>query len=71
MEKERTEKELKEWRKKVHEKVRKTQIRKENREKQKILSERWAMLRWVTQYINENKGNWEKLIIEKEIEIEK
>ena len=71
MEKERTEKELKEWRKKVHEKVRKNQIRKENREKQKILSERWAMLRWVTQYINENKENWEKLIIEKEIEIEK
>ena len=38
--------------------LRQNQEKKERREKKKQLEERWAMARWVTQYIDENEKRW-------------
>ena len=65
-EKERRKMELeKEKTKKKERKLRKENEKKEKLEKAKILGLRWAMLRWVTQYIKENEENWERIHNEK------
>ena len=65
-EKERRKMELeKEKTKKKEIKLRKEHEKKEKLEKAKILGLRWAMLRWVTQYIKENEENWERIHNEK------
>ena len=38
----------------------KEQQRKERLEKQKKLQDKWAMYRWITEYIDENSATWEK-----------
>ena len=47
-------------------KIRKENEKKRKLEKQKMLSERWAMLRWITTYIKENQEEWDKEKKEKE-----
>ena len=66
--KEYQEKNLKEWRKKVREKEKKENERKERLNRQEMLGKRWGMLRWITQYINENQEDWELASILKEEE---
>ena len=56
----------KEWRNKVKAKHKKENEKKEKIEKQQQLSQRWAMLRWVTHFIRENQDNWENERKEKE-----
>ena len=52
-------KELENWRKKVQEKDKKEKAKIEREEKVRLLSQRWAMHRWVTNFINENQEKWE------------
>ena len=61
------EKLLKEWRKKVRDKEKK-EIEKQNRlRKQETASQRWSMLRWITNFISENSDRWEEIQEEKEL----
>ena len=55
-----------EKRKKMEIKLKKENEKKERLEKSKMLGQRWAMAKWVTQFIKENQENWEKERIEKE-----
>ena len=66
------EKITKEWRKKVVEKERKENERKDRLKKQEMLSKRWGMLRWVTNYINENQEDWylSRILQEEETRLE-
>ena len=70
--KEYQEKQLKEWRKKVREKEKKEHERKERLKRQEILGKRWGMLRWITNYINENQEDWElaRILQEEEARLE-
>ena len=45
--------------------------KKERKEKKRLLQERWAMARWVTQYIDENSERWEKEKTERKLTDEK
>ena len=56
------------WRKKVLEKDRKERTKKEREEKVRLLSQRWALNRWVTSFINEHQAQWDKERNEKEKE---
>ena len=49
-----------EWRKKVQEKYKKEEEKKQRIEKQRKVQQHWEMLKWVTNYINENQDNWEQ-----------
>ena len=40
--------------------LRQNQEKRERQEKKKKLQERWAMARWITQYIDENEERWKK-----------
>ena len=60
-----------EWRKKVKEKYIKENEKKEKLEKQKRLSNRWAVHRWVSEFINKHQNQWETERKEKELEIYK
>ena len=62
---------LKEWRKKVERKTKKENEKKELLEKQKLLSQRWGMIKWVTEFIKANQETWETQRKEKEKELEK
>merc|ERR1711954_242037 len=70
--KEYQEKILKEWRKKVLEKEKKENERKERLIRQEMLGKRWGMLRWITQYINENQEDCEltRILQEEESRLE-
>ena len=69
LEKEKQEKINEEWRKKVKEKYIKENEKKEKLEKQKKLSNRWAMHRWVSEFINKHQNQWETEKKERELEI--
>ena len=68
---ERKEKMKTEWRKKVQEKYKKENERKEQLEKQTIGKKHWEMLRWVTGYIKDNQDQWETERLEKQKNYEK
>ena len=70
-EEKREEKLLKEWRKKIEAKTRRENERKTQLEKQKLLHQRWEMMKWVTEFIKTNQDKWEKERLEKQKEIEK
>ena len=57
--KERTEQIKKEKEKRKAEKLRKESLKKERIEKAKVLGKRWEMLRWLTNFLKENKEKWE------------
>ena len=59
-----------EWRKKVKEKYRKEEEKKQQIEKQRRIQQHWEMLKWVTNYINENQDNWEQQRKQQQLEIE-
>ena len=46
--------------KKVERKTKKENEKKELLEKQKLLSQRWGMMKWVTEFIKDNQETWEK-----------
>ena len=46
---------------KQEELLRKEQERKARKQTKKMLEERWAMLRWVTSFIEENQEKWTKM----------
>ena len=56
----------KEKKKKLEQQLKKEHEKKNRLEKQKILGERWAMLRWITQYIKENQDKWAEEKLERE-----
>ena len=56
----------KEWRKKVKLKYEKEEKKRQLLEKQKQLSQHWGMLRWITEFIQENQEGWEKQKLERE-----
>ena len=60
----------KERKKKQENKLKKEHDRKTRIEKAKLLGDRWAMLRWISNFIKENEEKWTKERIEKE-EIER
>ena len=62
----------KEWKKKVKAKDRREKEKREEEEKRDEISERWEMMKLVTNYIENNQEEWEKdkSIREKEIEKE-
>ena len=57
---ERRRKLLEEKKAKQEEILRKDYERKERKQKQKMMGERWAMARWISSYIDENKDKWER-----------
>ena len=61
---ERKSKEVAEWRKKL----RKKEEKEKQEEKERIISERWAIQKWITKFIDDNVENWEKEKLEREIE---
>ena len=66
-EKKRQEEMNKEKKKKIEEKRRKKENEKKVRiEKAKILGQRWAMAKWITQFIKENQERWDLEKMEKE-----
>ena len=54
------EKEIERREQQHREKISREQKRKEKIEKQRQLQERWALLRWTTEFINENSDKWEQ-----------
>ena len=46
--------------KKIQEKKRQAQEKKDRLQKKKILEDRWAMTKWITEYIDSNSEKWEK-----------
>ena len=58
--KEQEDKILKEWRKKVSKKYKRENEKKDKLFKQKMLSYHCEMLKWITEFINNNQEEWEK-----------
>ena len=65
-EKKRQEEISKERKKKIEEKLKKENEKKVRLEKAKMLGQRWAMTKWITQFIKENQEKWDLEKIEKE-----
>ena len=60
------EKLIREHKKKQEEMLRKDQETNERKQKKKSLEERWAMIRWITRYIDENSERWSKEKLERQ-----
>ena len=65
--KEQEKKSLEIWRRKIKEKDKKEQEKKEKMRKCEALNKHWEMMKWITQFIDENKEKWEEEQIEKEM----